>query len=83
MKKIILWFIRRYADDRDFRISICKELHENAQNYYGEQTGYGRFYEACEEFFLASRFTKLIDNTSGISATFVDAHKKLSQLNTK
>jgi len=54
MKRIILWLIRKYADDRNFRINICKELHHNAQNYYGEQTGPGRFYEACGEFFEAA-----------------------------
>lgn len=81
MKKIILLFIRYFADDRDFRINVCKELHHNAQNYYGEQTGYGRFYEACGEFFEAapdyvSRNTG-IDVRGGVMNAYEDAQDRL------
>ena len=58
MKRLVIWLIGRYADDRSFRINVCKELHKNAQSYFGEQTVPGRYYEACEEFFMASPLTK-------------------------
>ncbi len=53
IKKITLWLIRQYAHDRNFRLGVCKELHYNAQNYFGDQSVPGRFQEACEEFFEA------------------------------
>ena len=52
-KKIILFFVKKYLSDRDFRISIFKEVHKESQEYFGEQTVPGRFYEICEEFFQA------------------------------
>lgn len=70
-KRVALWLIRKLADDRNFRISICKELHNNAQTYFGEQTPYGRYYEACEEFFEACpRFTKDPIARGGVIAAF-------------
>jgi len=54
MKRFTLWLIRQFSNNREFRIDVCKELHRNAQNYFGEQTGYGRYYEACGEFFEAA-----------------------------
>jgi len=53
MKYIALLLIRLFAHNRKFRIAVAKELHRNAQNYHGEQNMYGRFYEACGEFFEA------------------------------
>ena len=71
MKRFTLWLIRQFADDRDFRINVCKELHDNAQNYFGDQTPYGRYYEACGEFFRAApRFTKDPIAKGGVMAEF-------------
>ncbi len=50
-KKIILYFVNMLMSDRDFRLKLFKLAHDESQNYFGEQTVPGRFYEVCEEFF--------------------------------
>ena len=84
MKKLILFLIRYFADDREFRINVCKELHYNAQNYFGEQTGYGRFYEACGEFFEAApeyvNPNAGFDVSGGIIAEYKEVRERLKPI---
>lgn len=81
MKKITLWLIRKLANNREFRINVCKELHKNAQNYFGEQTGYGRYYEACGEFFEAAPgFTQQSFCKGGVMAEFDKVCERLKIL---
>ena len=81
MKKITLWLIKQFANDRKFRLNVCKELHRNAQNYFGEQTGYGRYYEACGEFFEAAPgFTQQSFCKGGVMAEFDKVNERLKIL---
>jgi hypothetical protein len=54
MKKIILYILSKFLSDDNFRYKVCKEIHNYHVNYFSDQTTPGRFYDACEEFFLAS-----------------------------
>lgn len=77
MKRLILFLVRLYADDRNFRIAICKELHKNAQNYFGDQTVYGRYYEACGEFFEADPVMTSMSTENGVVNEFRRTQEKL------
>jgi hypothetical protein len=78
MKRLTLWLIRRFANNREFRIKVSKELHDNAQRYFGEQSGWGRYYEAIGEFLEANpHFTRKCDTVNGIEATLFDVQKRL------
>ena len=54
MKKIILYILSKFLSDDNFRYKVCEKIHGFHQNYFSDQTTPGRFYDACEEFFLAS-----------------------------
>lgn len=59
LKKITLWLLRYTLNstlfhNRQFRIDVCKEIHNYHQNQFNEQTGFGRFYYACGDMFEAA-----------------------------
>jgi len=53
MKRITLWLLRRFLNDRDFRIDVCREIHHYHNEQYNEQTSFGRYYDAIGDMIEA------------------------------
>ena len=55
MKKIILWVLRYYSDDFNFRIKVNKILNNSISDCYYEDNAFSNFYTAIGEIIYSNK----------------------------
>ncbi len=87
LKKFTLWLLRYMLNrssfyNRQFRIDVCKEIHYYHKRQFNEQTGLGRFYDACGDMFEAAPELMLVENwdvKGGVNSMFDEVKQELKK----